>query len=196
MKSAVVLLVLSIALPGNSARTQAEDIFFWTDENGIPHFTNVRPADPPEPPETRRELPHDTAAAARRERALREAAARRERERQKRAEAAIAEAVRRAEEAAREAERHAAEAREAPARKSDETDTDDRIRYRAPIGWHGPPPAYGRSRGHPVLGLNPLPPVAEETPKPKADRRHHYRRDHPRTGRGRPRWPCRRCPRP
>ena len=192
MKSVIVLMVATIALWGGCGPSRAEDIFFWTDENGIPHFTNVRPANPPEPPETRRELPHDAEAAARREQALREAAARRERER---AEAALAEAVRRAEEAAREAERHAAEARDAPAPQSDEDDNDDRIRYRVPIGWYGHPPAYGRSHGHPVLGLNPLPPVEEESATPKRGRRRD-RPNHPRVGHGRPARPCPRCPRP
>ncbi|MFP4306362.1 MAG: DUF4124 domain-containing protein [Desulfococcaceae bacterium] len=138
----------------------AAEIYFWTDENGVPHFSNVRPDGQGEVAQKLRELPHDPAAAARRERAMEEAAARRAEERREREVRELREAVERAEAAARAAERHAEEARrlEASRETAPEDDEPDRIRYRVPIGLYRHPPMVGRSHGHPVLGINPPPP--------------------------------------
>jgi hypothetical protein len=162
----------------------AAEIYFWTDENGVPHFSNVRPEESADTAEKLREIPADPAALARRQAALEEAAARRAEERQAREVRELKEAVRRAETAAQAAERHAEEARRLEeARKAEESEAeDDRYRYRLPIGAYRYPPAFGKSRGHAVLGLNPLP--SPETPGDEEIHR-HPRRPHPQPGR----WP-------
>jgi hypothetical protein len=179
----VIAALLGMGFPGPGSVGAAE-IYFWTDENGVPHFSNVRPEESAETPEKRREIPADPAALARREAALREAAARRAEERRAREIRELKAAVRRAEMAAQAAERHAQEARRLEeARKARESEAeDDRYRYRLPIGAYRYPPAFGQSRGHAVLGLNPLP--SPETPD-EEDIRRHPRRPHSKPDR----WP-------
>lgn len=189
----IIAAFIGIGFPGAGVAGAAE-IYFWTDENGVPHFSNVRPEESVDTAEKLREIPADPAALARREAALKEAAVRRAEERRAREVRELKAAVRRAETAARAAERHAEEARRLEeARKAEESEAED-DRYRLPIGAYRYPPAFGKSRGHAVLGLNPLPPP--ETPGEEEIRR-HPRRPHPQRGR----WPFhpprgRRHPRP
>ncbi len=177
----VIAAFLGMGFPGPGSMGAAE-IYFWTDENGVPHFSNVRPDGQTEVAEKLRELPPDPAAAARRERAMREAAIRRAEERREREVRELREAVERAEAAARAAERHAEEVRRLEASRETEPEDDehDRVRYRVPIGLYRHPPVIGRSHGHPVLGINPPPPPENpESPDGKVRGRRHPRRPRP-----------------
>lgn len=184
-----VAAIGALSLFGGAVSPAPAQIYVWTDENGVPHFSNVLPSEEAEESgEKLRELPHDPEAAARREAAREEDAFRRERERLERERERLAEAVRRAEAAAREAERSAEEIRSSASSPETDPEDDDRVRYRVPVGGYGYPPVFGRSRGNPVLGLNPLP-EPEEADDAVRERRGRKRRDRRHPGERRP------CPR-
>ena len=142
----------------------AADLYYWTDQKGVRHYTNTKPPDGENATALMEELPHDPATEDQRRRQedamLEEAEQDALQERLEEAERKAEEARRQAEAAQRKADRLEQELKE-----QEEEDRSYGVYY--PYRWYGPPgwrPPGHRPPGHRPPGDTP---PAWQPPRPR-----------------------------
>ena len=166
MKTLRTFACLALTLMLVCANTAWADLYHWTDENGVRHYSNTRPPEGEDASEYMEEIPYDPQTDSKRraveDAMLQERESAKLKERLEEAERNAEEARRQAEEAKRKAERLEKELEEKEDEPSYGVYYYRRYPGHRPPGWR--PPGY-RPPGHRPPGRRPHPETHDTTPE-------------------------------